>query len=100
MYPPKFDKAFFAGFCSVLADLATNEGDDFSQYIFYEAGKLLAAHILAFKNVLVDEFSNNLTSSIGVLEPTNVDIVCEGSVWNSWKLLKNGFEDGLRNGLS
>lgn len=90
MYPPKFDKAFFAGFCQILVKLAQEQNDEFSKFVFEEAGCLLARHILSFGDLLISEFGNAAEKT------TNVNIVCEGSVWNAYSLLQPGFEKILK----
>ena len=87
MYPPKFNKDYFAGFCKILADLARdkNNPDEFSKFIFYEAGMNLAGHIVSFRDFYEKEFPDG-----------EVDVICEGSVWNCWDLLEGGFMDCIR----
>jgi len=55
--------------------------------IFYEAGSLLARHITA----LAPKIDSSLLDN-----PNGLTIVCVGSVWKSWHLLKSGFIEGLR----
>ena len=42
----KFDKCHFAGLCKLLAREA-DQGDKLSQWLFSEAGRVLARHIIA-----------------------------------------------------
>lgn len=42
----KFDKCHFAGLCKVLAKAAV-QGDKLSQWLFSEAGRVLARHVTA-----------------------------------------------------
>ena len=81
----KFNKAHFAGLCKDLAELAVQE-DQLAAWIFEQAGKGLAQHIVA----LSPNFSDQLLSQAGGLP-----IVCIGSVWKSWDLLKKGFLEEL-----
>lgn len=76
----KFDKPFFAGLCSKLATAAT-EGDRLCQQLFTDAGRLLAKAIIA----LLPRVNEELVRS------GELSIVCVGSVWLSWDLLKMGF---------
>ncbi|XP_055679004.1 N-acetyl-D-glucosamine kinase [Lutzomyia longipalpis] len=76
----KFDKPFFAGLCLKLAK-AANDGDRLCQQLFMDAGKLLAKSIIA----LLPRVSEELVRS------GELSIVCVGSVWMSWDLLKMGF---------
>ncbi|XP_059612102.1 N-acetyl-D-glucosamine kinase [Phlebotomus argentipes] len=79
-YAKHYDKPLIAGLCSKLAK-AANEGDRLSQQLFTEAGRLLAKHIIA----LLPRVSEDLVRS------GELSIVCVGSVWQSWDLLKMGF---------
>lgn len=76
----KFEKSFFAQICVRLAEAAA-AGDALSQSIFDDAGEYLAKATSA----LLPRVSSELTTD-GYLH-----IVCVGSVWNSWSLLRNGF---------
>lgn len=76
----KFDKPFFAGLCAKLAE-AAKEGDELCQSIFKETGVHLANHICALtpkvhKDLVPDGYLN---------------VVCVGSVWLSFDLLKESF---------
>lgn len=75
----QFKKQHFAGLAKYLSH-AADQGDQLSQWIFAEAGKVLAKHIVA----LSSSMSNELKMSLSV--------VCIGSVWKSWEHLKPGFE--------
>uniref|UniRef100_A0A8B9JMZ1 N-acetylglucosamine kinase n=1 Tax=Astyanax mexicanus TaxID=7994 RepID=A0A8B9JMZ1_ASTMX len=62
---------------------SANAGDALCRYVFTQAGKVLAQHIVA---VLPKElFSGEL----------GLPILCVGSVWKSWELLKDGFTQVL-----
>lgn len=76
----KFQKEFFAELCTKLAVAATN-GDQLSVHMFREAGRYLAKATKA----LLPNVSTELIKS------GDLHIVCVGSVWNSWQLLKTGF---------
>lgn len=76
----KFDKAFFASLCEKLSYLAT-EGDPLSLHLFEEAGRYLAKATTALLPHVSDE----------LLHDGNLNIVCVGSVWKSWNLLKHGY---------
>lgn len=70
-----FNKPLFAAVTVKLAKLAY-QGDALARHIFAEAGCSLAAHVIA------------------LAQHTTVDrlrVVCVGSVWKSWDILKPGF---------
>ncbi|XP_062850315.1 N-acetyl-D-glucosamine kinase [Trichomycterus rosablanca] len=80
-----FQKSHFAGFCKRLAEGA-NAGDALCQHVFTQAGKVLAQHIVAvLPKVHQELFSGQL----------GLPILCVGSVWLSWDLLKDGFTQVL-----
>ncbi|CAH0720993.1 unnamed protein product, partial [Brenthis ino] len=70
-----FDKSHFAGLTAKLSKLALS-GDTLSQHLFAEAGASLAAHISALCE----------RSGVG----GSLRVVCVGSVWNSWEVMKPG----------
>lgn len=76
----KFDKAFFASLCEKLSHLAT-KGDALCLHLFEDAGRYLAKATAA----LTPNVSEKL------LVNGDLNIVCVGSVWKSWDLLKDGF---------
>jgi len=78
----KFEKDHFAGACKSLAESAAAQ-DPLSQWIFTEAGKVLAKHIVA------------LSSSMPTSLHKSLSVVCIGSVWKSWTHLKTGFVSEL-----
>ncbi|XP_048826461.1 N-acetyl-D-glucosamine kinase [Brienomyrus brachyistius] len=80
-----FEKSHFAGFCRKLAEVAT-AGDALCQYVFAQAGKALAQHIVA---VLPKADQCLFSGELGL------PILCVGSVWKSWDLLKPGFMEVL-----
>ncbi|XP_068443843.1 N-acetyl-D-glucosamine kinase [Clinocottus analis] len=79
-----FQKSYFAGFCQKLAEGA--EEDALCQHVFTQAGRLLAKHIEA---VLPTAQEPLLSGDLGL------PILCVGSVWKSWELLKPGFTEVL-----
>ena len=68
--------------CKSLAEGAA-ANDMLCQWIFTEAGKVLAKHIVA------------LSSSMPTSLHESLSIVCIGSVWKSWTHLKTGFVSEL-----
>lgn len=81
-----FQKSFYARLCHKMADAAT-KGDKLCQTIFTDAGRQLAKMIAA----LLPRVNQQLTRT-GYLS-----IICVGSVWLSWELLKDGFINELSN---
>lgn len=82
----KFDKAFFASLCMKLSNIA-DKGDQLSLHLFDEAGRYLAKATRA----LLPNVSEKL------LVENTLNIVCVGSVWKSWRLLKRGFTNEIAN---
>lgn len=80
----KFQKAFYSGLCLKLSQGAV-EGDALCVQLFRDAGRQLAKMVHA----LLPHVSAELIKS-GFL-----NIVCVGSVWLSWELLKSGFTTEL-----
>ncbi|KAF3697631.1 N-acetyl-D-glucosamine kinase [Channa argus] len=80
-----FQKSHFAGFCKKLAEGA-EAGDALCQYAFTQAGRALAKHVEA---VLPAAQEPLLSGDLGL------PILCVGSVWKSWELLKPGFTEVL-----
>lgn len=76
----KFDKAFFASLCVNLSELA-EKGDALASHLFEEAGRYLAKATTALLPHVHD----------GLLRNNTLNIVCVGSVWKSWNLLKAGY---------
>lgn len=76
----KFDKPFFANLCKKLAHNAKN-GDELALNLFREAGVHLARMILS----LLPNVHKDLVKS------GDLSVVCVGSVWSSWDLLKEAF---------
>lgn len=90
MYPPLFNKTHFAGFAKKISELA-RKGDEFCKYLFKEAGMQLGKHILAFAEDFESVFGNPSAGD----KTLEIPIICEGSVWKSWDLLKEGFTEVL-----
>ncbi|XP_046667439.1 N-acetyl-D-glucosamine kinase isoform X2 [Homalodisca vitripennis] len=80
-----FEKSEIAGLTKELAEVA-KQGDLLCRWVFSEAGRTLAKHLLA---VSPDAHPSLLEFEGGL------PVVCIGSVWNSWDLLKPGFVDQL-----
>ncbi|KAH8276309.1 hypothetical protein KR026_010729, partial [Drosophila bipectinata] len=80
----KFDKPFFANLCKKLA-LNADNGDQLALGLFREAGVHLARMIVA----LLPKVSKDLVKS------GDLSVVCVGSVWSSWNLLKDAFTEEL-----
>lgn len=83
----KFQKPMFAGLCIKLAE-AADEGDELSKYLFRVAGSQLAQATLA----LIPKVCPTLVKT------GDLNIVCVGSVWKSWRLLKEGFLSEISKG--
>lgn len=75
-----FEKSFFAKLCQKLA-VAADSGDALCAQVFTDAGQAMARATRA----LLPRVSPELTAT-GQLQ-----IVCVGSVWKSWHLMKMGF---------
>ncbi|XP_066574418.1 N-acetyl-D-glucosamine kinase [Amia ocellicauda] len=80
-----FQKSHIAGFCRKLAEGAS-EGDALCRYVFSQAGRVLAQHIVA---VLPKAHESVFQGERGL------QILCVGSVWNSWEFLRPGFTEVL-----
>lgn len=76
----KFDKAHFASLCEKLSKAAV-AGDRLSLSLFEDAGRYMAKSVAA----LLPKVNQQLVVN------NNFNIVCVGSVFKSWHLLKNGF---------
>ncbi|XP_065593837.1 N-acetyl-D-glucosamine kinase [Cyrtonyx montezumae] len=86
-----FQKAEFAGFCRKVAEGA-RAGDALCRHVFAQAGQQLARHVIA---VLPRVHQSLFQGELGL------PIVCVGSVWKSWELLREGFIqtlEGARGG--
>uniref|UniRef100_A0AAQ4PDV5 N-acetyl-D-glucosamine kinase n=1 Tax=Gasterosteus aculeatus aculeatus TaxID=481459 RepID=A0AAQ4PDV5_GASAC len=114
-----FQKSHFAGFCKKLAEGA-EAGDALCQYVFTQAGRVLAKHVEAVlpaaqevinvikhTHIYVYSAFPSLVISIdtGLFHPLwqqplfcgdlGLRVLCVGSVWKSWELLKSGFIEVL-----
>ncbi|PZC74935.1 hypothetical protein B5X24_HaOG207014 [Helicoverpa armigera] len=76
-----FDKSMFAGVTSKLSSLAY-KGDELSRHLFSQAGVTLASHVAALAVHC---------------ETRRIRVVCVGSVWKSWDILKPGFLKQLKH---
>ncbi|XP_037951168.1 N-acetyl-D-glucosamine kinase [Teleopsis dalmanni] len=77
----KFDKSFYASLCKKLALVAVEEDNELAKSLFTDAGRQIARSITA----LLPKVSHSLVDS------GELNIVCVGSVWHSWQLLREGF---------
>ncbi|KAK9501681.1 hypothetical protein O3M35_012363 [Rhynocoris fuscipes] len=78
-------KSFIAQLCKILAEKAL-EGDPLCKWIFEQAGRQLAKHVIAVSRNAQEELLNC---------DGGLPVVCVGSVWNSWALLEKGFVSEL-----
>lgn len=83
-----FDKSIIAGFAKEIA-IGCEKDDPLCLKIFEEAGRFLAKHIIA----LSKKAHNDLKLAHGGLK-----VICVGSVWKSWKFMKNGFVNEIHDG--
>lgn len=79
-----FQKSFYARLCQKMSVAASN-GDALCQSIFVDAGRQLAK----MSSALIPRVDPELTRD-GCLS-----VICVGSVWQSWELLKSGFIEEL-----
>lgn len=87
IYYTNFDKAYIAALCKKVAEGA-NEGDQLCLHIFNEAG----THLARALSSVIPKASKELTEREG-----GTHILCVGSVWLSWHLLKSGFVFYIQN---
>ncbi|KAK2577067.1 hypothetical protein KPH14_005881 [Odynerus spinipes] len=85
----KFDKSKFSMFAKEIA-IGCEREDPLCLFIFEETGRLLARHVIA----LSKNAHNDLKLSDGGLK-----VICVGSVWNSWKFMKEGFLNEIHHSL-
>lgn len=81
-----FKKSNFAALCKDLAERAATTKDPLCCWLFREAGIVLARHVVA----LLPKIDRAACS-----KPGGLQIVCDGGVWNSWDLMKEGFVETL-----
>ncbi|CAG5103676.1 Oidioi.mRNA.OKI2018_I69.chr1.g883.t1.cds [Oikopleura dioica] len=84
IYQENFDKGKIAGFTAKLAAIAKEKDDPVAKICFASAGGELAKLVVSMEDTL----------EIGEEEPP--EILCQGSVWNSWELLKESFIQGMK----
>ncbi|XP_033757375.1 N-acetyl-D-glucosamine kinase-like [Pecten maximus] len=84
-----FDKSFIAGMCKELAAGAIEKKDRLCQQMFHDAGEILAGHILALEPKIDKK-----------LLEQGLSVVCVGSVWKSWELMKSGFMEVMEKNTS
>jgi len=86
-----FEKSKIAGLCKLIADGASGTedrpGDPLCKEAFRRAGVQLGRHILA----LAPRIDPSLLCTTGGLH-----VICVGSVWKSWSLMKGGFLEGIQ----
>ncbi|CAH8512228.1 unnamed protein product [Schistosoma turkestanicum] len=81
-----FNKTKIAGLCEHFSQIART-GDQMAKDVFYSAGIQLARHVrAALYYYAMDSMSQN----------PNLKVVCCGSVFKSWDLVKDGFKDFLK----
>ncbi|XP_064631115.1 N-acetyl-D-glucosamine kinase-like isoform X2 [Lineus longissimus] len=86
-----FDKSKVAKLCKEIARGGLEENDPLCCQIFKEAGHHLGRHVQAVvRNKKTDKSLLEGSGVNGCLQ-----VVCVGSVWKSWKLLRNGFLTGI-----
>jgi len=83
-----FNKRYFAGFCGVLAELTIKNQDQLAKWVFAEAGRKLAHHVIAIQKHIPAEMK---------LEPGGIKVIIIGSVWKSWPLMREPFLKVLEN---
>lgn len=83
----RFDKAFMASLCKKIA-AGANEGDALARHVFHLAGRDLAKGLAA----VLPKAHPTLTSREG-----GIHILCVGSVWLSWNLLRPGFIEHMNS---
>lgn len=89
LYPSnskQINKEHIAKFCVKGVVAGANEGDLLSLHILAEAGNELGKHVKA----LIPKMDTEVFRVPGGLK-----IVCVGSVWKSWKYIKDGFLLGI-----
>ncbi|XP_076461090.1 N-acetyl-D-glucosamine kinase-like [Babylonia areolata] len=78
-----FEVSKIAGFCVPIAEGAVEKKDPLCCSIFKEAGKFMAAHIIA----LAPKMDKKLLSG-----KAGLNVVCVGSVFQNWSAIQEGFE--------
>uniref|UniRef100_A0A095AIM2 N-acetyl-D-glucosamine kinase n=1 Tax=Schistosoma haematobium TaxID=6185 RepID=A0A095AIM2_SCHHA len=81
-----FSKNKIAGLCEHFSQIART-GDQLAKDVFHDAGVQLAQHVrAALYYCVMDSMSSN----------QNLTVVCCGSVFKSWDLIRDGFKDFLK----
>ncbi|CAH8543256.1 unnamed protein product [Schistosoma mattheei] len=81
-----FSKNKIAGLCEHFSQIART-GDQLAKDVFHDAGVQLAQHVrAALYYYVMDSMSSN----------QNLTVVCCGSVFKSWDLIRDGFKDFLK----
>ncbi|CAH8564485.1 unnamed protein product [Schistosoma margrebowiei] len=81
-----FSKNKIAGLCEPFSQIART-GDQLAKDVFHDAGVQLAQHVrAALYYYVMDSMSSN----------QNLTVVCCGSVFKSWDLIRDGFKDFLK----
>ena len=96
LYPPPpgaFNKAHVAGFTASLASLAAR-GDPFCVALFECAGEALGGMLRALAARLPLPPPPSVEAAAASNGGWRLRVLCVGSVWKSWPLLKNGFLRG------
>lgn len=83
-----FSKANVARFTTDLAKGASNQQDPLCKHVFHEAGVMLGRHIFALEAKIDEEL---------IKSGDGLKVLCVGSVFQSWDLLKEGFILGLKD---
>lgn len=90
----RFDKASYAKLCRLLAVAASaEEADPLCVQLFREAGECLAKSTVALLPRV----------SVDLVRPENggtLNVVCVGSVWKSWPLLRDGYNSVIERRAS
>ncbi|CBY24730.1 unnamed protein product [Oikopleura dioica] len=84
IFHENFDKAKIAGFTERLAITANDKNDPVAKICFSSAGSELAKLVVSMENTLENG------------DEVPPEILCQGSVWNSWNLLKESFIQGMK----
>ncbi|PAA85343.1 hypothetical protein BOX15_Mlig013934g1, partial [Macrostomum lignano] len=92
-----FEKSRVAALTAKLARLAADGGDALARRVFADAGAELAGHVIAVVRRAAAADSGEVGSLQRLLDGSGrLTVVCAGSVWLSYPLLRPGFVDALR----
>lgn len=89
-YYTKFEKSHIAGLAKVMAEKARDTRDPLLLSCFTWAGRQYARNLLGVMKRYRKEQGTPYSNQC-------VDVVCMGRVFDSWDLLKQGFEEHLTN---